>query len=234
MADTAGVGSQAGPESKPSPWRQAWMSVLWTAIAFVVCTAAFVAYVAMLPKVEEKKLQEKKLKVLVANLPPASLNGLKELRDIVVEYGTQHPVRMGTTMAMLYILMQSFSIPGTASIGMLSGALFGTLPGFIFTALVSTTDILFLRLTPILPNFFISSASPIVGVPLGSFALATLLGCAPNNFMAARAGAQLGELQSMSDLYDKRMVGLLALVAVIAVLPIIVKARSESAKKKIE
>lgn len=46
--------------------------------------------------------------------------------------------------------------------------------------------LLFLRLTPVLPNTFINVASPMVGVPLPHFALATLLGCAPNNFMASK------------------------------------------------
>lgn len=37
---------------------------------------------------------------------------------------------------------------------------------------------------------------------------ATLLGCAPNNFVAANAGAHLTELQSMSDLADPRLLAL--------------------------
>ncbi|KAI7841563.1 hypothetical protein COHA_004733 [Chlorella ohadii] len=60
--------------------------------------------------------------------------------------------------------------------------------------------IVFLRVTPILPNTFINVASPIVGVPLAPFALGTLLGCLPNNFFAVNAGSHLGELRSLSDL----------------------------------
>jgi uncharacterized membrane protein YdjX (TVP38/TMEM64 family) len=35
---------------------------------------------------------------------------------------------------------------------------------------------LFLRITPLLPNWFVNVASPIVGVPLHIFVLATLVG----------------------------------------------------------
>ena len=33
----------------------------------------------------------------------------------------------------------------------------------------------------------------------------TLLGCLPNNFVAVSAGSRLGELQSLQDLYDIKL-----------------------------
>lgn len=45
---------------------------------------------------------------------------------------------------------------------------------------------LFLRLTPTLPNTFINFASPIVDVPYHTFFLATLVGLIPAAFVTVR------------------------------------------------
>ena len=175
-------------------------------------------------------------------------------------------MRVGVALCALYVLMQTFAIPGTISLSLLAGALFGHAVGFAMTALISTVGssccyamswvigrplvhalwpertekfrkqvaarrgqlfnyLLFLRLTPVLPNTFINVASPIVGVPLPHFFAATLLGCAPNNFMAARAGDHLSELDDLSDLYDRRMLGLGVTIGAVALLPIWLKRR---------
>jgi uncharacterized membrane protein YdjX (TVP38/TMEM64 family) len=40
--------------------------------------------------------------------------------------------------------------------------------------------LLFLRVSPLLPNWFINIASPVIGVPLKDFVIATLIGvCSP-------------------------------------------------------
>jgi uncharacterized membrane protein YdjX (TVP38/TMEM64 family) len=126
--------------------------------------------------------------------------------------------------------MQTFAIPGTLSLSLLSGAFFGLKVGFPLVSLISTLGstscfvlswcvgkplvhavwpdrvekfsrevaqrrkdllnyILFLRVTPVLPNTFINVASPIVGVPIHIFALGECcgfsvppsmrIGCAP-------------------------------------------------------
>ena len=47
-------------------------------------------------------------------------------------------------------------------------------------------------------------ASP--GPTVQIFVLAgTFLGCLPNNFVAVSAGSKLGELQSLRDLYDRKL-----------------------------
>ena len=111
--------------------------------------------------------------------------------------------------------------------------------------------IVFMRVTPILPNIFINIASPVVSVPLGPFALGarlstyvlahheyawcginkrpdddcagTLLGCLPNNFLAVNAGCKLGQLQSLADLADVRLLLIAAGVGVVVVLPVVGK-----------
>jgi len=86
---------------------------------------------------------------------------------------------------------------------------------------------IFLRVTPLVPNIVINMASPIVGVPLQSFVLGTLIGCLPNNFMAAHAGDHLSDLNSLSDLYDPRIIGLGLTIGVIALVPVWLKHKHE-------
>jgi hypothetical protein len=57
----------------------------------------------------------------------------------------------------------------------------------------------------------------------------TLIGCAPNNFMAANAGDHLSDLDSLADLYNVRMLLLGATVGAVALLPVYLKHRHERA-----
>lgn len=49
--------------------------------------------------------------------------------------------------------------------------------------------LLFLRLTPILPNWLVNMASPVAGVPLRVFALATAVGILPQTYLSVRFGS---------------------------------------------
>ncbi|XP_052211433.1 uncharacterized membrane protein At4g09580 [Diospyros lotus] len=78
---------------------------------------------------------------------------------------------------------------------------------------------LFLRVTPTLPNTFINVASPIVDVPYHTFLLATFIGLIPAAYVTVRAGLALGELQSVGDLYDFHSIATLFLIGVVSVTP---------------
>ncbi|XVF52003.1 hypothetical protein PTKIN_Ptkin04bG0230400 [Pterospermum kingtungense] len=78
---------------------------------------------------------------------------------------------------------------------------------------------LFLRLTPTLPNTFINVASPIVDVPYHIFFMATFIGLIPAAYITVRAGLALGELQSVGDLYDFNSIATLFLIGVVSVTP---------------
>ena len=54
--------------------------------------------------------------------------------------------------------------------------------------------LLFLRLSPVTPNWALNVCAPILGVPLPTFAGATLLGLLPANFFHVTAGAALAEM----------------------------------------
>ncbi|XP_056862940.1 uncharacterized membrane protein At4g09580 [Raphanus sativus] len=81
---------------------------------------------------------------------------------------------------------------------------------------------LFLRLTPTLPNTFINVASPIVDVPYHIFFLATFIGLIPAAFVTVTAGIALGELQSLGDLYDFSSMATLFFIGVLSVTPTLI------------
>ncbi len=56
----------------------------------------------------------------------------------------------------------------------------------------------FLRLTPIVPNWFINIATPVAGVPFRDFALATLFGVLPATFTQVSMGCELHSM-AMDD-----------------------------------
>ncbi|XP_008782261.2 uncharacterized membrane protein At4g09580-like [Phoenix dactylifera] len=82
---------------------------------------------------------------------------------------------------------------------------------------------LFLRITPSLPNTFINVASPIVDIPFHVFFLATLVGLIPASYITVRAGLALGDLKSIRDLYDFKTMVVLFFIGSISILPAILK-----------
>lgn len=82
---------------------------------------------------------------------------------------------------------------------------------------------LFLRITPSLPNTFINLASPIVDIPFRIFFLATVIGLLPASYITVRAGLALGELKSVRDLYDFKTFAVLFLMGFISISPAILK-----------
>ncbi|XP_072971103.1 uncharacterized membrane protein At4g09580-like [Typha angustifolia] len=82
---------------------------------------------------------------------------------------------------------------------------------------------LFLRITPSLPNTFINVASPIVDIPFHIFFVATLIGLIPASYITVRAGLALGDLKSVRDLYDFKTLVVLFLIGFVSILPTILK-----------
>ncbi|KAK4349595.1 hypothetical protein RND71_032350 [Anisodus tanguticus] len=85
---------------------------------------------------------------------------------------------------------------------------------------------LFLRVTPTLPNTFINVASPIVDVPYHTFLLGTIVGLIPATYVTVRAGLTLGELQSVGDLYDFNSIATLFLIGLVSVTPTLIGSKS--------
>jgi uncharacterized membrane protein YdjX (TVP38/TMEM64 family) len=57
--------------------------------------------------------------------------------------------------------------------------------------------LLFLRITPLLPNWFINISSPILDVPISKFFIATFIGLMPMNVIHVKTGLMLNDLQTV-------------------------------------
>ncbi len=96
--------------------------------------------------------------------------------------------------------------------------------------------LLFLRNTPLLPNVFINVSSPMVGIPLKTFAGATFLGLMPLNIVHIRTGLVLSEVNSIGG-FDFKQVIWLMLLGGVALIPTLLKSKAQkfidkSAKEK--
>jgi len=80
---------------------------------------------------------------------------------------------------------------------------------------------LFLRITPLLPNWFINLSSPIVGVPIGYYAIATFFGLIPANIFHVYTGSALGTIDKIG--FDFKFMLFLLLLGFVALLPIYAK-----------
>ncbi|CAI0472912.1 unnamed protein product [Linum tenue] len=89
---------------------------------------------------------------------------------------------------------------------------------------------LFLRLTPTLPNTFINVASPIVDVPYHIFFLATVIGLIPAAYITVKAGIALAELQSVTDLYDFNSIAAMFLIGVVSITPTLMGGNEQKKK----
>jgi len=83
-----------------------------------------------------------------------------------------------------------------------------------------TNYMLFLRLTPFLPNWFINIASPVVGIPYFDFIVGSVIGQAPVNSLTVKAGQTIATMESLSDLYSLRVMLVLAGFAAMALVPV--------------
>ena len=166
----------------------------------------------------------------------------------------------------MYIVLQSFAIPGPLILSILAGGLFGRVQGMIIVSLCATFGasmcyalsfyfgkgiiirayplkvveankkiqenrenlffyLLFLRITPIVPNWLINLSSPIVGVPFLTFVSATFVGLMPANFIHINAGMTLATIEHVGLSYDS--VIFLLILAFVALIPTIMLKNSK-------
>ncbi|KAG0003834.1 Transmembrane protein 41B [Modicella reniformis] len=87
----------------------------------------------------------------------------------------------------------------------------------------------FLRVSPIMPNWFMSIASPHLGIPIHIYFFGTLLGVIPNTLVTVQAGETLAELASPDDftLFTPQNIIMSVVVAFCLLIPIILQRRHE-------
>ncbi|CAJ0963299.1 unnamed protein product, partial [Mesorhabditis belari] len=187
-----------------------------------ICLLGIVYY--NFPKLDEEDREHFKY--------PRNLDDAKQLGRVLSHYKDQHYYLVMCGIVVVYVMLQSFAIPGSIFLSILSGYLF---PFFIALILVCSCSaigatvcyllsfllgrrlvlhyfpdrvvswqleiekhkehlfnyIVFLRVTPLLPNWFINIASPVLNVPATPFFWGTFLGVAPPSFLFIQAGATL-------------------------------------------
>lgn len=82
---------------------------------------------------------------------------------------------------------------------------------------------LFLRMTPLFPNWFINLVAPVIGVPLAPFAFGTFVGVAPPSVIAIQAGKTLHTMTSGSDVFSWQSMLGLGVLAVLSLVPTLFK-----------
>jgi uncharacterized membrane protein YdjX (TVP38/TMEM64 family) len=86
---------------------------------------------------------------------------------------------------------------------------------------------LFLRLVPF-PFFLVNLAPALTTLPLRTFVLATFIGVIPGTFVLVNLGEALGRIDSVQDLVSWETFGALALLGVLALVPVAFRRLSSS------
>lgn len=239
--------------------------------AVIVVGFTFILSVSMLayiyfnfPKLEEKEQQYVKL--------PRDMEDARNLGRVLNRYKDRYFIEVLLAVILTFIFLQTFAIPGTIFLSVLSGFLFPFPVALLLVCFCSATGatlcymisyfvgrrliwkyfpeksekyskmvekhkddifnyMIFLRVTPFLPNWFINIAAPVINVPVIPFWLGTFLGVAPPSFIAIKAGGTLHEMSHSAGALSWNSVLLLGGFAILSLLPVLLRHRL---KKKYE
>ncbi|XP_053513842.1 transmembrane protein 41A isoform X1 [Artibeus jamaicensis] len=79
--------------------------------------------------------------------------------------------------------------------------------------------LLFLRLFPMTPNWFLNLSAPILNIPIAQFFFSVLIGLIPYNFICVQTGSILSTLSSLDALFSWETVFKLLAIALVALVP---------------
>ncbi|OCT61307.1 transmembrane protein 41A [Xenopus laevis] len=79
--------------------------------------------------------------------------------------------------------------------------------------------LLFLRLFPMTPNWFLNLTSPILNIPIGQFFCSVLIGLLPYNFICVQTGSILSQVKSLDDMFSSVTILKLLAIALTALVP---------------
>ncbi|XP_032755894.1 transmembrane protein 41A [Rattus rattus] len=79
--------------------------------------------------------------------------------------------------------------------------------------------LLFLRLFPMTPNWFLNLSAPILNIPIVQFFFSVLIGLIPYNFICVQTGSILSTLTSLDALFSWETVLKLLAIAMVALVP---------------
>ncbi|XP_065217719.1 transmembrane protein 41B [Planococcus citri] len=216
----------------------------------------FVCIYVNFPQLEEHERVHIKL--------PLNLEEAKNLGKVLDRYKEKFYVEVLSTFLFTYIFLQTFAIPGSISLSILSGFLYPYPLALALVCFCSATGaslcyllsfnvarkliykyfpnqissyaskvkahqdnllyyMIFLRVTPFFPNWLINIAAPVVEVPFLHFWLGTFIGVGPPSFIAIQTGKTLHEITSEKGTWSWNSIILLAVFAVLSLLPVYFK-----------
>ncbi|CAK6954769.1 transmembrane protein 41B [Scomber scombrus] len=192
---------------------------------------------------------------------PKDMDDAKALGTVLSKYKDTYYTQVLVAYFATYVFLQTFAIPGSIFLSILSGYLYpfplalslvclcsglGASFCYMLSYLVGRpmvykylteraqkwsqqvdkhrdhliNYIIFLRITPFLPNWFINITSPVINVPLGVFFIGTFLGVAPPSFVAINAGTTLYKLTTAGEAVSWNSLAVLGVLAVLSILPV--------------
>lgn len=230
-------------------------AILTVSVVFITSLSALLYVYTTFPELAEDEQQHMKL--------PLDLEEAKNLGKLLGRYRDLYYFQVLIGLFLTYIFLQTFAIPGSIFLSILSGFLFpfplalllvcscsavGASLCYLLSSLLGRrllfkyfpekarewtltvkkhkdnlfNYMLFLRITPLLPNWFINLASPIIGVPLAPFTVGTFFGVVPPSFIAIQAGQTLQNL-TLSTGWSWKSIIILCVFAVLSLVPILFK-----------
>ncbi|XP_008552487.2 transmembrane protein 41 homolog [Microplitis demolitor] len=231
-------------------------AILTVGLIFLTSLTALLYVYTNFPDLNEDERKHLKL--------PLNIEDAKNLGGLLERYKELYYIEVLAGLFITYIFLQTFAIPGSIFLSILSGFLFpfslalilvctcsaiGASLCYLLSSLLGKkillyfcptkvqtwsktvskhkdnllSYMLFLRITPLLPNWFINLASPVLGVPVMPFCLGTFLGVAPPSFVAIQAGQTLNKLTSSSDAWSWNSIIMLFIFALLSLLPVLFK-----------
>ncbi|XP_060796416.1 transmembrane protein 41B isoform X2 [Neoarius graeffei] len=192
---------------------------------------------------------------------PKDMDDAKALGTVLSKYKDTYYTQVLLAYFATYVFLQTFAIPGSIFLSILSGYLYPFPLALFLVCLCSGLGasfcymlsylvgrpvvykyltekaqkwsqqvdkhrehlinyIIFLRITPFLPNWFINITSPVINVPLGVFFFGTFIGVAPPSFVAINAGTTLYKLTTAGEAVSWYSLAVLAVLAVVSILPV--------------
>ncbi|MDA8157060.1 MAG: VTT domain-containing protein [Actinomycetota bacterium] len=94
--------------------------------------------------------------------------------------------------------------------------------------------LIFLRISPILPFFMVNYLAGLTNIRLRTIVWTTSLGMLPGSVAFTYAGRQLGTIKSASDLYSLRVIAAYVLIALVILLPVIIRKNRQKMKGPLE
>ncbi|KAK2914301.1 hypothetical protein QQF64_029688 [Cirrhinus molitorella] len=229
------------------------MSILLLVTIFACSACVMYLVFRNFPELSED--EREKIKI------PKDMDDAKALGTVLSKYKDTYYTQVLLAYFATYIFLQTFAIPGSIFLSILSGYLYPFPLALFLVCLCSGLGasfcymlsylvgrpmvykylteraqkwsqqvdkhrehlinyIIFLRITPFLPNWFINITSPVINVPLGVFFLGTFLGVAPPSFVAINAGTTLYKLTTAGEAVSWNSLLVLGVLAVVSILPV--------------